>query len=98
MKKLSLLLVLILAVAISVTAFGCGPIEEVTPAPVERKDAGTVGYLFTEYEGFYYEDASRTHNYRDNTLYRWWLARWDVSWYRQRVWRFKSKWQCMELG
>ena len=58
MKKLSILLVFILAVVISVTAFGCETVEDVKPTPVERTDAGSVGYFFTEYEGYYYEDAS----------------------------------------
>ena len=36
----------------------CKPNETQPPEMVARVDEGKLGYLFTEYEGYYYEDAS----------------------------------------
>lgn len=59
MKKLSILFALMLAIALCFTAIGCNfSSSEEGETDVERTDAGNIGYLFTEYEGFYYEDAS----------------------------------------
>ena len=54
MKKLSILFALMLAVVLCFTAIGCGFSDsENDKKDVERADSGNIGYLFTEYEGFY---------------------------------------------